>query len=262
MTAIDLGPRQTEIQRIADITLEFISGQMHGRSIGGQILGDVDEDFLVTYEQGKLGEKVKGTYKGDRFTNQMDKSIEALGSVEINPQNIRTIEGLAETLAHELMHFYLFKNGVVKHCTRQGRYHNKQWAAALDVAGWWEKPVWDKTYGYGLTEFNALGRAFIDEQLQPNSILIEWIASLDPAKEKKEPTRITVMCPFVGCELTANMTMKRYLDGSRLVCEEHGLRMAAKDGEPEVDTAKFLDETRMDVIGLIKHDDGIMIDGN
>lgn len=262
MTAIDLSPRQTEIQRIADLTFAAINEQMCGRSIGGRILSDVDDDVLVTYEQGKRGERVKGTYKGDRFTNQMDKSIEALGSIEINPQHLKSVEELVETLAHELMHFYLFKNKVDKHCTRQGRYHNKQWVAAIDLQGWWEKPTFDKTYGYGLTEFNDKGRAFINETLQPSSILIEWLAASDPEPEKKKPTRVTVMCPFVGCEFTANMTAKRYEDGSRLVCYEHTLVMTPKTELPEVDMEDFTSDTRMDVVGLIKHDDGIMKNGN
>ena len=131
--------------------------------------------------------------------------------INIDPRwfNNRTPAEIAETLLHEMCHYYNKMNDI-KDCS--GNVHNKKFKSSAERVGLVVEK--GKGVGYGYTSMSEALRAFMDEVVKPNEVAFEYFRTA-PVKlssgsggRKKNVFKYT--CPECGAEVKGkrDMTIK------------------------------------------------------
>lgn len=131
--------------------------------------------------------------------------------INIDPRwfNSRTPAEVAETLLHEMCHYYNKMNGI-KDCS--GNVHNKKFKASAEKVGLVVEK--GKGVGYGYTSMSEALRAYMKDDVQPNEKAFEYFRNV-PVKlsgggggRKKSAFKYT--CPDCGAEVKGkrDMTIK------------------------------------------------------
>ena len=129
--------------------------------------------------------------------------------INVNPRwfNTRTPADVAETLLHEMCHYYNKVNDI-KDCS--GNVHNKKFKASAEKVGLIVEK--GKGVGYGYTSMSEELRAYMDEVVNPSEEAFEYFRST-PMKpsggsgggRKKSVFKYT--CPDCGAEVKGKRDM-------------------------------------------------------
>ena len=121
--------------------------------------------------------------------------------INVDPRwfNSRTPADVAETLLHEMCHYYNKVNGI-KDCS--GNVHNKKFKkSAEDVGLVVEK---GKSVGWGYTSMSDALRAYMDDVVKPNDAAFEYFRSapmkLSGAGGERKKSVFKYTCPECGQE--------------------------------------------------------------
>lgn len=131
--------------------------------------------------------------------------------INVDPRwfNTRTPADVAETLLHEMCHYYNKMNDI-KDCS--GNVHNKKFKSSAEKVGLIVEK--GKGVGYGYTSMSDELRAYMEEVVKPNETAFEYFRSV-PVKlfgtgggRKKSTFKYT--CPECGAEVKGkrDMTIK------------------------------------------------------
>lgn len=131
--------------------------------------------------------------------------------INVDPRwfNTRTPADVAETLLHEMCHYYNKMNDI-KDCS--GNVHNKKFKASAERVGLIVER--GKGVGYGYTSMSEALKAYMDEVVKPNDAAFEYFrtAPVKPSGagggRKKSIFKYT--CPECGAEVKGkrDMTIK------------------------------------------------------
>lgn len=160
-------------------------------------------------------QKTKGRTLGhftlDRtWRDKNDEESEETSYYEINidPRwfNSRTPADVAETLLHEMCHYYNKVNGV-KDCS--GNVHNKKFKASAERVGLVVEK--GKGVGYGYTSMSDELRAYMEEVVEPNEAAFEYFRSV-PVKSSgggggRKKSIFKYTCPDCGAEVKGKRDM-------------------------------------------------------
>lgn len=136
-----------------------------------------------------------------RDKNNEDSDETSYNEINIDPRwfNVRTPADIAETLLHEMCHYYNRVNGV-KDCN--GQVHNKKFKrVAEDVGLVVEK---GKSVGFGYTSMSDELKTYMDEVVKPNEKAFEYFRSAPiktAAGGTKKKTLFKYTCPECGQEV-------------------------------------------------------------
>lgn len=130
--------------------------------------------------------------------------------INIDPRwfNSRTSSDIAETLLHEMCHYYNTVNGI-KDCT--GQNHNKKFKSSAERVGLVVEK--GKGVGYGYTFMSEALRVFMDEVVKPNDEAFEYFrtapVNLSGGGGRKK-NMFKYACPECGAEVKGkrDMTIK------------------------------------------------------
>lgn len=133
--------------------------------------------------------------------NDEESEDNAYYEINVDPRwfNSRTPADVAETLLHEMCHYYNKANNV-KDCS--GNVHNKKFKSSAERVGLVVEK--DKSVGWGYTSMSDELRAYMNEVVKPNEEAFEYFRSV-PVKEsggggrKKNIFKYT--CPKCGAEV-------------------------------------------------------------
>lgn len=155
--------------------------------------------------------KTLGHFTVDRtWKDKNDEENEETSYYEINVDprwfNTRTPADVAETLLHEMCHYYNKVNGI-KDCS--GNVHNKKFKASAEKVGLIVEK--GKGVGYGYTSMSEALEAYMNEVVEPNEAAFEYFRSV-PVKpsgggggRKKSIFKYT--CPECGAEVKGKRDM-------------------------------------------------------
>lgn len=136
-----------------------------------------------------------------RDKNNEESDETSYNEINIDPRwfNVRTPSDIAETLLHEMCHYYNKVNGI-KDCN--GQVHNKKFKrVAEDVGLVVEK---GKSVGFGYTSMSDELKTYMDEVVKPNEKAFEYFRSA-PIKAAtggtKKKTLFKYTCPECGQEV-------------------------------------------------------------
>lgn len=136
-----------------------------------------------------------------RDKNNEESDETSYNEINIDPRwfNVRTPADIAETLLHEMCHYYNRVNGV-KDCN--GQVHNKKFKrVAEDVGLVVEK---GKSVGFGYTSMSDELKTYMDEVVKPNEKAFEYFRSAPikaAAGGTKKKTLFKYTCPECGQEV-------------------------------------------------------------
>lgn len=136
-----------------------------------------------------------------RDKNNEESDETSYNEINIDPRwfNVRTPADIAETLLHEMCHYYNRVNGV-KDCN--GQVHNKKFKrVAEDVGLVVEK---GKSVGFGYTSMSDGLKTYMDEVVKPNEKAFEYFRSAPikaAAGGTKKKTLFKYTCPECGQEV-------------------------------------------------------------
>jgi predicted SprT family Zn-dependent metalloprotease len=144
--------------------------------------------------------------------NDVENEETSYYEINIDPRwfNSRTPADVAETLLHEMCHYYNKMMGI-KDCS--GNVHNKKFKTCAERVGLVVEK--DKGVGYGYTSMSDSLKDYMDEVVKPNEAAFEYFRSV-PTKpsggggngRKKKSFKYT--CPDCGAEVKGkrDMTIK------------------------------------------------------
>ena len=136
-----------------------------------------------------------------RDKNNEESDETSYNEINIDPRwfNVRTPADIAETLLHEMCHYYNKVNGI-KDCN--GQVHNKKFKrVAEDVGLVVEK---GKSVGFGYTSMSDELKTYMDEVVKPNEKAFEYFRSAPikaAAGGTKKKTLFKYTCPECGQEV-------------------------------------------------------------
>jgi len=146
-----------------------------------------------------------------RDKNDVESEETSYYEINIDPRwfNTRTPADVAETLLHEMCHYYNKMNDI-KDCS--GNVHNKKFKSSAEKVGLVVEK--GKGVGYGYTSMSEALEAYMNEVVKPNEEAFEYFRSV-PMKpssggggRKKSVFKYT--CPDCGAEVKGkrDMTIK------------------------------------------------------
>lgn len=128
--------------------------------------------------------------------------------INVDPRwfNTRTPADVAETLLHEMCHYYNKVNDI-KDCS--GNVHNKKFKSSAEKVGLVVEK--GQGVGYGYTSMSEALRAYVDEVVKPSEEAFEYFRSV-PAKPSgaggaRKKTMFKYTCPECGAEVKAKRDM-------------------------------------------------------
>ncbi len=131
--------------------------------------------------------------------------------INIDPRwfNSRTPADVAETLLHEMCHYYNKMNGI-KDCS--GNVHNKKFKSSAEKVGLIVEK--GNGVGYGYTSMSEELRAYMEEVVKPNEAAFEYFRAA-PMKQSggggtRKKSLFKYTCPDCGAEVKGkrDMTIK------------------------------------------------------
>lgn len=144
-----------------------------------------------------------------RDKNNEESEETSYYEINIDPRwfNSRTPADVAETLLHEMVHYYNKANDI-KDCS--GNIHNKKFKSAAEKVGLIVEK--GKGVGYGYTSMSEALKAYVDEVVKPSEEAFEYFRSV-PVKQsggsgggrKKSVFKYT--CPDCGAEVKGKRDM-------------------------------------------------------
>ena len=133
--------------------------------------------------------------------NDEESEDNAYYEINVDPRwfNSRTPADVAETLLHEMCHYYNKSNNV-KDCS--GDVHNKKFKSSAERVGLVVEK--DKSVGWGYTSMSDELRAYMNEVVKPNEEAFEYFRSA-PVKESggggRKKNIFKYICPECGAEV-------------------------------------------------------------
>ena len=162
-------------------------------------------------------QKTKGRTLGHFTTSRVwvDKNNEeseetSYYEINVDPRwfNTRTPADVAETLLHEMCHYYNKVNNV-KDCS--GNVHNKKFKSSAERVGLVVEK--GKSVGWGYTSMSDELKSYMDEVVKPSEAAFEYFRSA-PVKESggggRKKNMFKYTCPECGAEVKGkrDMTVK------------------------------------------------------
>ena len=176
--------------------------------------------------------KTLGHFTVDRtWKDKNDEENEETSYYEINVDprwfNSRTPADVAETLLHEMCHYYNKVNDI-KDCS--GNVHNKKFKASAERVGLVVEK--GKGVGYGYTSMSEALEAYMNEVVQPSEAAFEYFRSV-PAKSSgggggRKKSIFKYTCPECGAEVKGKRDMA-------IKCGHCDVLMKMEDEETGVD---------------------------
>lgn len=128
--------------------------------------------------------------------------------INIDPRwfNSRTSSEIAETLLHEMVHYYNNVNGI-KDCS--GQNHNKKFKSLAEKVGLIVEK--GKGVGYGYTSMSEELRAYMDEVVKPDDKAFEYFRTapmkLSGGGKTRKKNLFKYTCPECGAEVKGKRDM-------------------------------------------------------
>ena len=143
--------------------------------------------------------------------NNEESEENAYYEINVDPRwfNSRTPADVAETLLHEMCHYYNKVNDI-KDCS--GNVHNKKFKSSAEEVGLIVEK--GKGVGYGYTSMSEALRAYVSDVVQPSNVAFEYFRStpmkLSEGNSGRKKTMFKYTCPDCGAEVKGkrDMTIK------------------------------------------------------
>lgn len=146
-----------------------------------------------------------------RDKNNEESEETSYYEINVDPRwfNTRTPADVAETLLHEMCHYYNKMNDI-KDCS--GNVHNKKFKSCAEKVGLVVEK--GKGVGYGYTSMSEALRVYMDEVVKPSDVAFEYFRTA-PVKSSegggaRKKTTFKYTCPDCGAEVKGkrDMTIK------------------------------------------------------
>lgn len=136
--------------------------------------------------------------------NDVESEEKSYYEINIDPRwfNSRTPAEVAETLLHEMCHYYNKVNDI-KDCS--GNVHNKKFKSSAERVGLVVEK--GKSVGYGYTSMSDELKAYMENVVKPNDEAFEYFRSapisLSGGGRTRKKTQFKYTCPNCGQEVKA-----------------------------------------------------------
>lgn len=136
--------------------------------------------------------------------NNVESEEDSYYEINIDPRwfNSRTSADVAETLLHEMCHYYN-KMKDIKDCS--GNVHNKKFKSSAEKVGLVVEK--GKGVGYGYTSMSEALRAYMEEVVKPSEVAFEYFRTapmkLSGAGGERKKNVFKYTCPECGQEAKA-----------------------------------------------------------
>ena len=170
--------------------------------------GELSEP-VITIQKGRGN--TLGSFTLDRtWRDKNNEESEETSYYEINVDprwfNSRTPAEVAETLLHEMVHYYNKANDI-KDCS--GNVHNKKFKNAAEKVGLIVEK--GKGVGFGYTSMSEALKAYMDEVVKPNEVAFEYFRTapmkLSGAGGTRKKSVFKYTCPDCGAEVKGKRDM-------------------------------------------------------
>jgi len=143
-----------------------------------------------------------------RDKNNEESEETSYYEINVDPRwfNSRTPAEVAETLLHEMVHYYNKANDI-KDCS--GNVHNKKFKNAAEKVGLIVEK--GKGVGFGYTSMSEALKAYMDEVVKPNEVAFEYFRTapmkLSGAGGTRKKSVFKYTCPDCGAEVKGKRDM-------------------------------------------------------
>ena len=217
MTAYEFDKVQLEVQRVVDIALSRVSTDLNGAVIAGKTVRVPTGQVVATVDtyngNREARSKVLGHYRHDSYEVDGVK----LGQIAFAPYHLnRSTEDIYSTAVHEVIHLVLAYNDI-RDTSRQGRWHNKRFLAAVDKVR--DLDGFENDSNGVATDISDTGKIYAREEVLADFGNIFKI--LEPPRPRKEREYKVLDLECSECQERATVSIASYNGGFATVCAYH-----------------------------------------